>query len=256
MNQLVDAALQFPTVVFTIALGVAMVYWLFVLLGALDLDLFGDADVSGAAKGVGEALTGGGKGAGEALAGGAKAAGEALTGGAKAAGHGLGDSDGGVDGDGGGVWNSLGLGDVPVTISVSLIVLLSWTGSLLVMHHLAGSAGWLRAVVLVAAIIVALPIAALLVRPLAPIFAVKEAKSSADYIGHICTITTGTVDDRFGQATIEDGGSVLVIQVRCDRPGALARGDKALMIDFDRERVAYLVEPAGEALPSETSRPA
>ena len=235
MSELVEASLQFPTVVFTIVLGIVLVYWLFVLIGALDIDLLGggdvDVDLSGAAKGVGEVLTGGAKGGAEALHG-----------------HADGDIDGDVDGNGGGVWHGLGLGDVPVTISVSLITMLSWCGSLLVMHYIASGAGWQRAIVLVVAITIALPIAALLVRPLAPVFAVREGKSNADYIGHACTITTGSVDDKFGQATIEDGGTVLQISVRCDRAGKLARGDKALIIDFDGERQAYVVEPSGDML--------
>ncbi len=236
MNELVVASLQFPTVVFTIALGIVLVYWLFVLIGALDIDLFGgdvDVDVSGAAKGIGDVLTGGAKGGAEALHGGH-------------AGHEIGgDADG--DLDGGGLWHVLGLGDVPVTISVSLITVLAWVGSLLAMHTL-GVGGWLTLVVLVVAVVIALPIAALLIRPLAPVFAVREGKSNADYIGHVCTITTGRVDNSFGQATIEDGGTVLDIAVRCDRPGQLARGDKALIIEFDRERQAYIVEPSGDVL--------
>jgi len=235
VNELIQASLQFPTVVFTIVLGVVLVYWLFVLVGALDIDLLGgdvdvDVDVSGAAKGVGELITGGAKAGGEAL-------------------HG--DLDGDVDG---GLWHGLGLGDVPVTISVSLIVLIAWCASLLGAHYIAGTAGWQHAVVLVVALVIALPIAAVLVRPLAPVFAVKEGKSNADYIGHACTITTGRVDDGFGQATIEDGGSVLVIQVRCDRPGALQRGDKGLIIEFDRARQAYLVEPSGDMLAGDDAR--
>lgn len=238
MNELVSASLEFPTVVFTIVLGIVLMYWVFVLLGALDVDLFGgdvDVDVSGAAKGIGDVLTGGAKGGAEAFH--AGHGGDAGTGG---------DAD--ADVDGGGLWHGLGLGDVPVTISVSLIVMLSWVGSLLVMHYIAGTAGWQRAIVLVVAIVIALPIAALLVRPLAPVFAVKEAKSNADYIGHGCTITTGSVDDNFGQATVEDGGTVLVIQVRCEHEGKLARGDKALIIDFDPARQAYVVESSADLL--------
>jgi len=235
VNELVVASLQFPTVVYTIVLAVVLVYWLFVSLGALDIDLLGggdvgdvgDLDLGGAAKGVGEMLTGGAKAGGEAL-------------------HGDGgDLDGDVDG---GVWHGLGLGAVPVTISVSLIVLTAWCGSLLGAHYIAGDSGWQRGLVLILALVVALPFAALLIRPLAPVFAVKEGKSNSDYVGHTCTISTGRVDDVFGQATIEDGGSVLVIQVRCDRPDALARGDKALIIDFDRARQAYVVEPAAGML--------
>jgi hypothetical protein len=235
VNELVAASLQFPTVVFTIVLGVVLLYWLFVVLGALDIDLLGGGhvvgDVSGAAKGIGEVLTGGAKAGGEAFGA-----------------HGThAEAGGDADADGG-VWQGLGLGDVPVTISVSLIVLLAWCGSLIGAHYIAGPAGWQRGLVLVVALVVALPIAAVLVRPLAPVFAVKEGKSNSDYIGHGCTISTGRVDDRFGQASIEDGGSVLVIQVRCDRPGVLARGDKALIIDFDEARQAYVVEPSADML--------
>lgn len=240
MNELVVASLQFPTVVFTIALGIVLVYWVFVLLGALDIDLFGgdvDVDVSGAAKGIGDVLTGGAKGGAEAF----HVHGDV---GGDAGGDVGGDAD--ADASGGGLWHGLGLGDVPVTISVSLITLVSWCGSLLATHYVFGTGGWWTVVVLVAAVVIALPTAALLIRPIAPVFAVQEAKSNADYIGHACTITTGRVDDRFGQATIEDGGTVLNIAVRCDRPGKLARGDKALIIEFDRERSAYLVEPSGD----------
>jgi len=244
VNELVVASLQFPTVIFTIALGIVLVYWLFVLLGALDIDLLGggdvDVDVTGAAKGIGEVLTGGAKAGAEAFH---------VDGGGDAGGGG-GDAGGDADADldGGGVWHMLGLGDVPVTISVSLITTIAWVGSLLAMHYLlGGDGGWLGALVLIAAVVIALPIAALLIRPIAPVFAIKEGKSNADYVGHACTITTGRVDDQFGQATIEDGGTVLIIAVRCDRPGALARGDKALVIEFDRERQAYLVEPSADS---------
>ena len=220
MNELVIASLQFPTVVFTIALGIVLVYWLFVLLGALDIDLLGgghvdvDVDVSG--------LHAGGDGVD--------------------AGHG-GDA-GDVDGDG--LWHGLGLGDVPITISASLITLLAWLTALLVSHYAITGGGWAALLVLIGAVVIAVPIAALLARPLAPVFAVKEGKSNADYVGHVCTVTTGRVDDDFGQATIEDGGTVLVVAVRCDQPGTLARGDRALIIEFDRERSAYIVEPSPE----------
>ncbi|HEX3765044.1 MAG TPA: hypothetical protein VHW23_40390, partial [Kofleriaceae bacterium] len=165
MNELVVASLQFPTVVFTIALGIVLVYWLFVLIGALDIDLFGgdvDVDVSGAAKGIGDMLTGGAKG-------GTEAAISALHTGGHAGGEVGGDADGDVDG--GGLWHVLGLGDVPVTISASLITVLAWVGSLLAMRYL-GVGGWFTLVVLVVAVIVALPVAALLIRPIAPVFAV------------------------------------------------------------------------------------
>jgi hypothetical protein len=206
---LVDASLQFPTVVFTISLGIILVYWAFVLLGALDIDLFGDADVHVHTDVHVHAEV-----------------------------H----ADADVDVHD----HSLGLGDVPLTISVSVIVVVAWCASLLAAYYVIGPVTWQRVAVLIGALVVALPIAAVLVRPLAPIFKIKEGKSNIDYIGHTCVITTGRVDDSFGQASLEDGGTVHVITVRCDRTGKLARGDRALIIDFDRNRQAYLVEPAVE----------
>ena len=233
MNELLQSSLQFPTVVFTIALGIALVYWLFVLLGALDLDLLGsghpdfDVDVSGVHADVGDA-SGGHDGGG---------------------GH---DADGDADADGGGVWTTLGLGTVPLTISISFILLVGWVGSLLAMHYLVGDSGVGKAILLPLMLILALPIAALLVKPLAPVFRIKEGKSNADYVGHVCTVTTNSVDDTFGFANIEDGGSLVQISVRCDKAGKLARGDKALIIEFDPARRTFVVEPSADMLPSAT----
>jgi hypothetical protein len=87
-----------------------------------------------------------------------------------------------------------------------------------------------------------------LVRPLAPVFKIREGKSNREYVGHTCTITTANVDDKFGHASVEDGGTTLDIPVRCDAPGKLSRGDKALIIEFDEDRQAYLVEPHASIL--------
>lgn len=231
---LIEASLRFPTVIFTIGLGITLVYWLFVLLGALDIDLFqgnGDFDVAAAGKGVGDAIAGGAKGAAEGLKGVKLDA----------------------DADAGGLWAGLGLAKVPVTISVSVIFFVCWVISLLAMHHapdLVGNGSWVAPTILPLTLIVGLPVSGLLVRPLGGVFELREGKSNRDYVGHTCTVTTGHVDDGFGQATVEDGGTVLVIPVRCDRAGALARNDRALIIDFDLERQAYLVEPAAEVLPA------
>lgn len=214
---LVQASLQFPTVVFTIGLGIALVYWVFVLLGALDIDLFGDA--GGAAKGLGDVLTAG-KGGAEALKG-----------------HG--------DGDG-------LLGTVPITISLSVLLLAGWCGSLLAMHYAAPSltptfGKWLPALVLPLTLIAAIIVTSIAVRPLRKVFRVAEGKSRRDYIGHTCTIITGRVDHDFGQADLEDGGTVLRIAVRADASGRkLGRGDRALVIDYDNAREAYLVESVAE----------
>jgi hypothetical protein len=189
---LLDASMQFPTVVFTIGLLIALVYWLFVILGALDIDLFGGVDdAAGAMKGAGDAVTGGIKGAAEAATGAAKGGAEAL----KVS----------PDAD---LWDWIGLGTLPVTVSASAVLMLGWSGSILAMHYGdTGSLGLaLKLLVAAGILLVALPLAGLLLRPLRPVFEVKVGKSNRDYVGATCTITTGHVDADFGQATIEDAG--------------------------------------------------
>jgi hypothetical protein len=218
---LIEAATHFPTVVFTIGLGICLVYWLFVLLGALDIDMFGDAGGD-----VGDADVGGGDAGGDA------------------------DADAGAHH--GGLWSGLGLSRVPITVSISAIFLVCFCISLVAMHYVPsvlGDASWVAPAMLPVTLIVGIPLAGLVVRPLGGVFAMNEGKSNKDYVGHTCTITTGRVDEGFGQATVEDGGTVLVIPVRCDKPG-LHRNDKALIIDFDTERQAYVVEPVTDMLPA------
>lgn len=226
MNQVLDVALAFPTVILTILVGIAVVYWLFVILGALDVDVLGGGDAD-----AGD--LGGDIGDGGADVGDAGDAGDA----------GDGDADGGA---GGGIWAALGLGKVPLTISVSLIVFFAWIVCMVIMLNL-GDIGVPRLLVgmvaFVISLVVAVPPAALVARPLAPVFVVASAKKRADYIGSVCTITTGHVDARFGQARLVDGGDDLLIDVRCDKEDTkLERHSRALIIDYDDAREAYLVE--------------
>jgi hypothetical protein len=216
MHQLLHIALSFPAVLFTILLGIALVYWLFVILGALDIDIFGGAevDLDGAAEGAG--------GEGEL--------------GAEA-----------------GILSALGLRRVPLTVSFSLLALFAWVICVLLAYYLGGMGealpGWLLGIlILVGSFVLAVPLTALACRPLAPLFEIPEAKSRADYVGSVCTVTTGRVDARFGQARIEDNGTVLLVQVRCDRDNAFARNDQALIIEYDEARQAFVIETMDSVL--------
>jgi hypothetical protein len=216
MNQLLDVTLAFPTVILTIVVGVALVYWLFVILGALDIDLVADGDAGGAD--VGDA---GGGDAGDA---------------------GDGDADAGGEG---GVWAALGLGKVPVTISISMIAFFAWVFCIVLVIYLGdlGLPRWLMgSLVFVGSLVLAVPPASLIARPLARLFVVHPARKRADFVGMVCTVTTGKVTADFGQARVEDGGDDLLIQVRCDRSDVFSRHDKALIIEYDGAREVYLIE--------------
>lgn len=225
MSELLNASLAFPSVALTILVGITLLYWVFVILGALDIDVFhADADIDGAVDG------------------------------ADAGGHDVADGNDAGDGhdasDGVSSFLSpLGLRRVPLTISLSLIFVISWSISLLATHYLGplipdGMPTWLFGVlVLGASLLVSLPLTAIAITPLAPVFEIHHARGAMDNVGATCTVTTGRVDHDFGQAKITDNGLELVIPVRCDRDNQFERNDHALVIDYDKTRHAYLIEP-------------
>ncbi len=255
MSQLFHIAFAFPTLIWTVLLGVALCYWMFVVLGALDIDLFGDADVDGVLDGGGDIGGDIGGDAGVDVGGGDA--------GGDVGGDAGGDAGGDVDAGGGGLelLALLGLRKVPLTVSLSFVFLFAWMASLVMLlafgEALAELPRWLSALLLlVGALGLSLPLTSLAVRPIAPLFVIHRAKVNTDYIGSVCVVTTGRVDAGFGQARVEDeGGVVLVIPVRYEGDGGFGRNDKALIIGYDEDRHAYLIEPMSDVLSQRKAPP-
>ena len=95
-----------------------------------------------------------------------------------------------------------------------------------VFHPSVEFASALGTIVLIGSLIAALPLAAICARPIAPVFVIHEAKKRKDYVGSVCTIMTGEVSVKFGQARIEEGGYVLDVPVRCDTDHVFSRHDQ------------------------------
>ena len=81
------------------------------------------------------------------------------------------------------------------------------------------------------------------------LFVLHQGKSKQSFVGGLCTVRTGRVDGREGQALIEDGGAGLLVRVRCDDAAALARGDQAIITAYDPDEDVYDVEPLRALLP-------
>ena len=240
-------ALSFPAVVYTVLLGVSLVYWLFVMVGAAHVNLLGEGAADAAAD---AALEGAAKGA---LEGATKGVLEGAADHLEGAGGDVGDVDG-ADGGSSGLIAALKLRSAPATVVLSVIVLFAWILSVLGVQALnalvpGGSllfAGKLA--LLLAAPVVALFPTSVVVRPLARVFTPLAATKRTDLVGKLCRIRTGTVTDRFGEAVLEDGGAGLVVRVRVESGEKLARGDQAVIVGYDDERQEFTVAPMDEVL--------
>ncbi|MFF7991581.1 hypothetical protein ACFZDG_17525 [Kitasatospora xanthocidica] len=267
------AALAFPTALFSFALVVVVGYWLLMLLGGLGFDaLHGGHGVGhhpdaghighvghvGQVGHVGHGAGGhgvGGHGVGGHGVGGHVAHG--APGGHGADGHAAG---GGHGGNGsraearhhGGVLDALGLGGVPVTVAVSLLVAVAWFVSLAgtVLTSRAPARGGVFAVALVAS----WAGTRVLVKPLRRLFPEDRPITRGDFVGRVCVIRTGRVTAGFGQAevTAEDG-STATVQVRTPTPESeLKAGRTALIYDYDADGEHFLVAPFDPSPPGLT----
>ncbi|MEU9607495.1 hypothetical protein [Streptomyces sp. NPDC048057] len=147
--------------------------------------------------------------------------------------------------------HALHLGGVPIAVSGSLLIAVAWFLSLasgvLLLDADEGGAdavlplgfaalGW--------SLVGAWALVRLLVRPLAKLFPDEPGPSRQDFIGLTCTIRTGRVDGRFGQAevTARDGSTALV-QVRQTDAYALVSGSTGLLYAYDEAGEFFWVAP-------------
>lgn len=153
------------------------------------------------------------------------------------------DADDGAGTDGfAGFMSGIGLGGVPVTVSLSLLIAVSWFVSLSGNALLDGvdfsspMVIALAIVVLVVALVCAWAVTSLLAvlwRRFAPN---GREPSQRDFIGRVCVIRTGRVDREFGQAEVTaSDGSTALVQVRQNGSDPLTSGSTALIFEHDSE---------------------
>jgi hypothetical protein len=248
MAEVLVLALSFPSVVFTVLLGVVLIYWAFVMVGVIHIGEGSegalDGHIDGATKGLLE-------GAVDHVGGGHADVGDF-------GGDGdidLPDGDDTADPHGAlaALMSALHLRSVPATVVFSLIITFAWLVSVVTMQTVTRTVPALVGAplsfgVMLASLIVALPLTSISARPLAKVFAPKHAPAKMDFIGRTCVVRTGTVTAKFGEATLADGGAGLVVRVRVDGEQQLGRGEQALIVDYDAERETFLVEPMRDVM--------
>ena len=227
MQEFLSTILSFPTILFTGLMGLALLYWLVVILGAIDLDaldsLLGldsfDAALDGALESVDAAMEG--VDAAEAKAG-------VLS----------------------GIVNTMGARGVPVTVLGSVVLLWAWVLSYAGTKFLGpwGASLLVGLFLAVAALGLGVALAAVTVRPFRKLFVTQPAQKRAALVGKLCTVLSARVDARSGRAEIEDGGAGFVAEVRCPQDNELKRGSKALVYRYEPSESVFFIGPVDDVL--------
>lgn len=207
MDRLIDAAIGYPTAIFTALLLVLLVYWLLALVGWVDFESSG-VDIELQADGdPGELST---------LAGYVAAM--------------------GLNGVPFSIVVSL---LVLVAWTVSCMAgqwLMPWVPTT-VLQVLAGTA------VLLVSVAVAIVATAWLIRPLRGLFVTHQAVGNASFVGQACTILSQKVDQRSGYAEVAQRGANVQIRVWTPAANQLSKGDVVRILEYDAAANRYQIDP-------------
>lgn len=207
MEQLLSVASQYPTLIYSVLLGIVVVYWIIGMLGIIDLDFAGDADIEVDAD-VDVSVGG--------------LSGLLLT------------------------FGLTGV-PFTLVISIIILIcwLISFYAQFYLLSWLPD--GWLYylmgAVFSFVIFLLSLPLTAVIIRPLKGMFKSVETVTSNNLVGKSAVIATGTVSRSFGQARLFNDGAEILVDVRCDPEHALKMGDNVLVIEYEQANHAYIVAP-------------
>jgi hypothetical protein len=138
-------------------------------------------------------------------------------------------------------------GGVPLTISLSIVIMLSWVFNIycqMFLGHLLGDGAlfyFFGTLMLLASFVAAVPLTILFLKPLKRFFKSQNASSRNDLLGLECTIATGKVTHSFGQARVFHNGAEHLIEVRCEQDNQFKSGDQAVLIEHQTTQHSYTI---------------
>jgi len=137
-----------------------------------------------------------------------------------------------------------GLGGVPIMVVVTLLSLFGWLITyfihLFVLLPLPDLLRWgLGTLVAVLAPLPAVPLIALILRPVRRFLLRLRPVPQASLLGRAGVVASPKVDAGSGHATVDDGGAGLVLQIRSDIE--LQRGERIVLVEHMAEQHYYRV---------------
>jgi hypothetical protein len=206
MGNFMEAVTGYPTAIYTVLLGVVLVYWVLAMLGLVDIEHHGiDVDLAhadGDAEDVGDLAS-------------------------YVVAMGL-----------NGVPFSVAVSLLVLVAWVVSCLGGEWLLPLVpttLLKLVAGTA------LLVASAVVAIPVTAVAIRPLRGLFVSHTAVSNAALVGQTCKVVTGVVNEKDGRAEVARRGASLNIRVWALVPNTLKRGSIALILEYDEVAARYLI---------------
>ncbi len=206
MNELVEMYFQWPVLPFSVLLCLVTGYWLMVILGGIDMDMFDidldldfDTDVDASVTDLGML---------------------------------------------GLKW--LNIGEVPFMMWLSLVALASWTVTMIFDRHLVNPSTQEIVIAIGRSLGFGILAAKILTNPVRGKLRVKEPNTVQDMLGRTCSVVTSEVTPNFGNAICQvEDGAPLRLNVRTTE-GSIPKDAIVQIVDFSPETGIYYVQETGE----------
>jgi len=139
------------------------------------------------------------------------------------------------------------VGQVPVTILVTMLTSAWWVISMMTNCYLNPSGGfWWGLPIGAASLAAGMFVVKVLGYPIGLLFSALHANPDqmTDVIGSLCVIVSARVSGEMGQAKIKTKASPITMNVVTQNGEELHAGDEAVVIDRDENRGLYIIAPA------------
>jgi hypothetical protein len=143
------------------------------------------------------------------------------------------------------------LDGIPFTLTLSLVIFISWVLCLFIVPLLIKeiNSEWVRIALgfwmLILAPTLAVPVTAILLSPLRPLFKKLRENdlppTAESFIGAAGSIRSEKVNQSYGTAEVADGGAGLILQIRADEPNNYQRNNDIILTSYLAATNTYLI---------------
>jgi hypothetical protein len=144
----------------------------------------------------------------------------------------------------GSVLHFLGIGEIPIMVVISLLIVFGWCFSLLSNFYINENASYaVAALLLIPNLIGSIFLTAVIIRPISGVWRrmIREEKESQRIMFREAVVISGEVTPAFGQVQIETKGAPITLNARTRDDVILKKGDRAIIYDQDKEKGVYYV---------------
>lgn len=148
-----------------------------------------------------------------------------------------------------GVLHFFNLGKLPFMVIMSFAILFSWAISVLANYYFGGGSILFALAIFIPTIFISLCLTKIITTPLIPIFEnLDTGIDPVDYIGMICKIVLPTSPTKMGQAEVLLENSPLLINVKTDNETTdnLEKGAKAIITRKEKNKPYYIIKRINE----------